>query len=288
MKREHLGMVLVVVLSLVLLTGFITIISNTAWRKDHDGDENREDEIEPQFINVSMKDIYLTDRTTTRSFDETLMTDWLVCWVDITNEGEMDYNFTSTPVKLVTGGGEHFSHVEVQFFSEILPQNGTIAPGGTAGGWLHYRIPKGEQPLKLVAQDFFFGHFRGELDIAGIPLEFRTWRTPLDLKIDRCGRDGRGEPHPGIFFMNISVENTGKNASMFEDWHLRLNVTGGNVRDVMFGQHRNWTWIFPGETYRYKLYFDIRMDHPEEPETLYDLLNWIFVEIDPSVYEDYV
>jgi len=288
MKSEHLRIIVIAMLSVMLLVVVIYALSNTVLRKDHDGGENGDEEIEPQFLNISMRDHYLTDRTATRSFDETMETDWLVCWVDVRNDGEMDYNFTGYPVELVTDLGSYFCQVEAQYFTDIMPGNGTVPPGGSTGGWLHFRIQKGEQPLKLIAVDYYFGHFRGELDISGEPFEFRVWETPLDLEIGSCGRDGTGDAHPGIFFINISVTNTGKNASIFEDWHLRLNVTGGNVRDVMFGQFRNETHIFPGETERYKLYFDIRKDHPEKPEVLLDVLNWIFVDIDASMYEDYI
>ena len=288
MKREHVGILVGVLLMIVLLSTVGLILSKTPWRDDGDYGDGGEYEIEPQFINLTLRDIFYTDRTMTRSFDETLSTQWLVCRVDMINEGRMNYNTSSVPVILLTDERTHYVEADPVFFKDVFPVNNSIPPGGTTGGWLHYRIGMEEVPIELYMFDEWGVGFNGTVNIELETIGYRYWKTPLTMSIDHCGRDPYGAPHPGIFFMNITVENRGANASMFEDWHLRLNVTGGNVRDVMFSEKKNWTWIFPGEIKRYKLYFDIRRDHPEKPEVLVDVLNWIFVVVDEGLYSHLV
>ena len=111
------------------------------------------------------------------------------------------------------------------------------------------------------------------------------WKTPLEMEITECGRDGPEEDHPGIFYMNISVKNNRINATVFEHWRLKLNMTSESVRDVMFGNPPEDSWIYGGETVEFKLYFDIREGSGDLPETLYSMLNWIFVEVDPALYQ---
>jgi len=289
MKREHTGMILLGILMVVLLATIITIKSNTHRDDDDDGGwvENENEggeEIFPQLIELEVKDAFTTDKLSSRMIPGEMTNVWLVLKVRVTNLGNQTFNHSGPVFYLRHSDGVIFPFFEKDIINNSLLQNRSLPVNATVEGWTYFDIDPTIKNIVLEAVDDWNCGFYGSYNLTGQQFDHRQYSTHLEMVIIECGRDGQNDPHPGLFYMNISVKNHGENATVFENWHLKLNVTGEGVRDVMFGIQPENPYIYGGEIHRFKLYFDIAKGSPELPETLYSKLNWIFVDVDPDLY----
>ncbi|MCD6382915.1 MAG: hypothetical protein J7L88_00440 [Thermoplasmata archaeon] len=269
--------------NLLLLITALVVLGTLAFLLIPQSDDKKEkpEVIEsPPPVNVTVRDVFTTDRITSRMTPFGYR--WLMIYLEIVNMGNLTLGYGDLRITVETNLGALNLESMTEYINNSFFFN-ELNPGGKVEGWGALTLQYSEKPFRLSVVAVLYN--RTTVKIA-LPdnVDYRPWRSPARIEIQGCGREN-GTEREKYLYMDIRVENVGENVTHFEAWHLTLNCTSGTVLDAIEVPQPPDTSLYPGEVEYYRLYFDIPPGSPNLPETLVDDLDGLYIEVDPSLYE---
>lgn len=271
-----------IIISSVILIGILSVLFAPNWGLiDLLGEKD-----EKFRLKVEIKDAFLTDRITYQHGVKGSTSQFAVLWLNITNDGSKKTRLIECGIGLETGTGS----VESESSHGLIPKEmdlfKELEPDETIEGWIFYNIYPNEVPIGLSIGANSPNVKTIDLDLSGQELPFRPWKTPLEIEINGCARDGSDEQHPGTFYMSITISCTGMNSTHPDVWHMTMNMTNGDIRDAMMGNPSEEAVFNFGQEGTFKIYFDVPAGSTEKPEVLASEIDGIYLDIDPVMFED--
>ncbi|MCD6111558.1 MAG: hypothetical protein J7K08_07835 [Thermoplasmata archaeon] len=269
--------------TLILVASALVVLGTFAFLLARQGGDEKGTPKEKEMqipINVTVRDIFTTDRLTSRMTP--LGYRWLMIYIEMENLGDLTLTFFDLYITLETNLGSEDIETLTEYINNSFFFN-EVTPGGWVEGWGAFTLQYHEKPFRLSVEA---GPYNRTTVEVGLPdnIEFRPWRSPARIEILGCGREN-GTEREKYLYMDIKVTNIGENVTHFEAWHLTLNCTSGTVLDAIEVPQPPDTTLYPGEVEYYRLFFDIPPGSPDLPETLVDDLDGLYIVVDPSLYQ---
>ncbi len=269
--------------TLILVASALVVLGTFAFLLAHQGGDEKGTPKEKEMqipINVTVRDIFTTDRLTSRMTP--LGYRWLMIYIEMENLGDLTLTFFDLYITLETNLGSEDIVTLTEYINNSFFFN-EVTPGGRVEGWGAFTLQYHEKPFRLSVEA---GPYNRTTVEVGLPdnIEFRPWRSPARIEILGCGREN-GTEREKYLYMDMKVTNIGENVTHFEAWHLTLNCTSGTVLDAIEVPQPPDTTLYPGEVEYYRLFFDIPPGSPDLPETLVDDLDGLYIVVDPSLYQ---
>ncbi|MBN1539337.1 MAG: hypothetical protein JW939_04270 [Candidatus Thermoplasmatota archaeon] len=272
--------------ALLFLTAVVVgVISFSMNGKEGDGNDGGEPEIKLTEMNVTVIDVFTTDRVTGLVTPVLFTQNFLV--LDLKFENPLDENITFKPfeVELVTDRETHGTNLMDEFVGRAFGAKVNMTPFSSISGYLYYAIFPVENVYRIQYLDTAF-NITFSRNLSGFDQEHRPWITPLEFRITGCGRDENGSGKERFLHFFLEVTNPTQNSSHFQMWLLDLDCWNGVKLDGLFIPQPEGDYKFlPGWNVTYKVYFDIPRGSPDRPKVLYQDVEDVYLDVDEQLYQ---
>ncbi|MFW3146311.1 MAG: hypothetical protein ACMUIE_05820 [Thermoplasmatota archaeon] len=288
MNRERkVLLVLSVLISLLVISVIFIGLGSRDWNDNEEGfaDDHEEPDVILDFLNMTVIDVFSTDRVTTWVTPPLFTMEFIVLNVIIENPLTRDVVISTSLIDLETTMAVYQPTNVSEFIGlgfgeyEVLPAKGDLS------GFIFYTVYPNETLLGLSYEERLY-NTTFDADLTNMEPEFRPWKTPLEFRVTGCGRDMNGSGREQFLYFNLEVTNPTLNSTHFPVWLIDMTCHNGVHLDVLLISHEeNQDPFEAGWNKTFKLYFDIPSGSPDLPRILYQDDEGMYMEIPSSLYE---